>query len=110
MVPASSGLCIQLRNGTIYTAEPSGAKEQQWFIERGESGQIAFRNAKDGQYLRAVGGGRGARIVTGQEQYWRLESSNTPNAFWCVSSILSSTSFVNSLKDKMRRFPRCIPV
>ncbi|EME83460.1 uncharacterized protein MYCFIDRAFT_211346, partial [Pseudocercospora fijiensis CIRAD86] len=86
LVPASSGLCIQLKNGTIYTAEPNGSDEQKWFIEKGNEGQIAFRNGKDGQYLRGVSGGKGARIVTGQKQSWSLESSNTPNAFWikCV--------------------------
>ncbi|KAF7190476.1 hypothetical protein HII31_08190 [Pseudocercospora fuligena] len=86
LVPASSGLCIQLKNGTIYTAEPNGSAEQKWFIEKGNEGQIAFRNGRDGQYLRGVGGGKGARIVTGQKQFWSLETSNTPNAFWikCV--------------------------
>ncbi|KXT16386.1 hypothetical protein AC579_5584 [Pseudocercospora musae] len=86
LVPASSGLCIQLKNGTIYTAEPNGSAEQTWFIEKGSEGQIAFRNGRDGQYLRGVGGGKGARIVTGQKQFWSLESSSTPNAFWikCV--------------------------
>lgn len=78
LVPATSGLCIQPKDGRIYTADLDGdSKQQQWIIEQGKDRTIAFRNLKSGEYLRLTVG----KIATGEKQFWGIESSNTPNAF-----------------------------
>lgn len=82
LVPASSGLAIQPKNSGIFTAEIDGSKQQQWYCERENGGKIAFRNAENHLYLRVPGGHKGAKATVGKKQFFTLEPSNTPNAFW----------------------------
>lgn len=82
LVPASSGLCIQPGWNKTETAVVKGDENQLWQIEQGKKNKIAFRNADSGEYLRAAGGYKSNAVQAGARQWWTLETSDTPHAFW----------------------------
>jgi hypothetical protein len=84
LIPASSGLCIQTGRNKTETAPVKGDENQLWQIEQGKNDKIAFRNANSGDYLRATGGYKSNAVQAGARQWWTLETSDTPYAFWLV--------------------------
>ncbi|USW53614.1 Putative ricin B-like lectin [Septoria linicola] len=97
LVPASSGLCIISKNGSVFTADLDGSQPQQWYIEREGDQKLALRNAESGDYLRASAGHRGAKVITSaQKQTWTLESGNTPNSFWIKNDEFENAYLCNS--------------
>ncbi|EME39060.1 hypothetical protein DOTSEDRAFT_75678 [Dothistroma septosporum NZE10] len=96
LVPASGGLCIQPQNNSVYTANVEGKEAQQWVVEKGEGDRIAFRNAAGKQYLRAKGGHNSAQVVLGARQWWKLEGSKTPSAFWIKNEDFPKAYLCNS--------------
>ena len=84
LVPASSGLCIRPGRNKTETAPVKGDANQLWQIEQGEKDKLAFRNVESGNYLRAAGGYKSNAVQAGVRQWWTLETSDTPDAFWLV--------------------------
>ena len=84
LIPVSSGLCIQPGSNKTETAPIKGDEDQLWQIEQGKNNNIAFRNADSGDYLRAAGGYKSNAVQAGARQWWTLETSDTPHAFWLV--------------------------
>lgn len=85
LIPASSGLCIQPGWNKTETVPLNGDDKQLWKIEQSKKNKFAFRNADSGDYLRAAGGSKSNAVKAGARQWWTLESSDTPYAFWFVS-------------------------
>ncbi|UJO25259.1 hypothetical protein CLAFUW4_14238 [Fulvia fulva] len=96
LVPASGGLCIRPQNNSVYTCNVEGKEDQQWTAEKGEGDKIAFRNATGKQYLRAKSGNNSGQVVLGQRQWWKLENSKTPGAFWIKNEDFPKSYLCNS--------------
>lgn len=108
LVPASGGLCIRPQNNSVYTCNVEGKEDQQWTAEKGEGDKIAFRNATGKQYLRAKSGNNSGQVVLGQRQWWKLENSKTPGAFWYVSITGLRQNQAYTAQDQERRLSQIV--
>ncbi|KAK5166129.1 uncharacterized protein LTR77_008390 [Saxophila tyrrhenica] len=85
LVPVSGGLPIQPNNSNFvntYDFVQNGFEWEQWFMERGDGNKVAFRNRASGKYLRAQGGNAGNYVITGEKEWWSLETGSTPRSYW----------------------------
>jgi hypothetical protein len=92
LIPASSGLCIQPGLNRTETAACKGEANQLWNIQEGEDNKVAFRNVGSADYLHAAGGYSSNAVKQGTRQWWTLEVSDTPHAFWFVYLFYESST------------------
>lgn len=86
IIAVTGGHVAEFQQSGIKTGvSDSSKKDQHWTIEYSPDKEnvVAFQNARNGQYMRALTGAAYGTISTGKEkQWWTLEQGHAPGSCW----------------------------